>query len=117
MTLAETDPADACGEPLELDPRARHVEPVMQVRVVGDQLSHLRIGLVDVLRVAGERGPAKGSYAAAEQRADILGHESRYVEGPGDPFILGDLPQVVAVIEYRHALRLEAQQLLDVLRH
>ncbi len=79
----EPDPADPRGQALELDLLARHVEPVVEVRVVGDQLLHLGVGLVDVLGIARERRPAERADAAAEQRADIGGHEAGKVEGVG----------------------------------
>ena len=41
VALAKPDPADSRGKPLEGDPLARHVEPAVEVRVVGDQLLHL----------------------------------------------------------------------------
>ena len=41
VALAEADPADARGQALEGDPLARHVEPAVEVRIVGDQLLHL----------------------------------------------------------------------------
>ena len=34
IAVAETDPADARGQPLERDAFGRHVEPAMQVRIV-----------------------------------------------------------------------------------
>ncbi len=52
MTVAEADPTDARRQPLEVNPLARHVEPVMQMAVSGQQLAHLGIGAVDVLRIA-----------------------------------------------------------------
>ena len=52
VALAEADPADARRQALEGDPLARHVEPAVEVRVVGDQLLHPLVGLVDVLGIA-----------------------------------------------------------------
>ena len=49
MALAEAHPADARRQALKLDARARHVEPLVQVRIVGDQLLDLGVGPVDVL--------------------------------------------------------------------
>src|SRR3546814_5399175 len=46
VALAQADPADARGQALELDALARHVEPVVQVLVVGDQFLDLGVGLV-----------------------------------------------------------------------
>jgi hypothetical protein len=59
VAVAQADPADARGQALEGDALARHVQPAMQVRVVGEQLLHRRVGLVDVLRVARQRRPAE----------------------------------------------------------
>jgi hypothetical protein len=47
MPLPETDPADARRQALEADALARHVEPAMQVRIVGNQLLHLGAVLAD----------------------------------------------------------------------
>ena len=80
VALAEADPADARRQALEVDALARHVEPVVQMRVVGQQFLHLGVGLVDVFRIARQRGPAERPDAAAEQRADIGRHEAREVE-------------------------------------
>ena len=59
MAIAQAHPADARRQSLELDACLRHVEPVMQVLVVGQQLFHLRIGLGDVFGIARQRHPAK----------------------------------------------------------
>ena len=59
VALAQAEPADARRQALERDALARHVEPAVQVRVVGEQLLHLGVGLADVFRVAGQRHPAE----------------------------------------------------------
>src|SRR6266851_4012941 len=66
-----TEPADACRQSLELDLLARHVEPVVEMAVAGDEFLDPRVGAVDVLRLAREGTPAERADAAAEQRADI----------------------------------------------
>ena len=71
----------------------------VQVRVVGQQLLHLRVGAVDVLGIARQRGPAERPDAAAEQRPDIGRHEAREVEGVGHAFVLRHLADVVAVVD------------------
>ena len=105
------------GRPWKRDPLARHVEPVVQVRVVRDQLLHLGVGAVDVLRVARQRRPAERPDAAAEERADIGRHEAREVEGVRDALVLRHLADVVAVVERRHAGLLEVEHGLDMHRH
>jgi hypothetical protein len=44
VAVAEADPADPRRQALEGDALARHVEPAVQVRIVGDQLLHLGVG-------------------------------------------------------------------------
>src|SRR5262245_2648005 len=91
MALAEADPADACRQALESDALLGHVEPVVEMRIVGDQLLHALIGLVDVLRIAGKRGPAEGTDAAAEQGTDIGRNETWESEGVLETHVEGHL--------------------------
>ena len=85
--------------------------------VVGNKLLDLRVGAVDVLGVPGQRDPAEGADAAAEQRPDVGGHEAGEVERVLDPVVAGDLADVVAVVEYRDAHALKAQQVPDMVLH
>ena len=52
VAVAKSDPADARRQPLEGDAFARHVEPVMQRGVVGQQFLDLGIGAVNVFGIA-----------------------------------------------------------------
>src|SRR5690606_7014165 len=96
MAIAEPKPADASWQSLEFDALPRHVEPLVKVLVVGQQLFDLFVSLVDVLGIARQRDPSEGSDAAAEQRADIGGDEARECEGFFEPFLLRHLADVVA---------------------
>src|SRR5436190_6257051 len=102
MALAEADPADARRQSLEGDALLGHIEPIVQMWIVGNELLHALVGLVDVFRVAGEGGPAERTYAAAEQRADIGRHEAWKSKGVLEPHVESDLADIVAVIEGRH---------------
>src|SRR5262245_14411653 len=77
MPLAQANPANARRQTLERDALLRHVEPAMQMRVVRDELLHLRVGLGDVLRITAQRSPAERPHAAAEERAYVSRHEAR----------------------------------------
>src|SRR5829696_3158842 len=81
VALAEAHPADARRQALESDALAGHVEPRVQVRIVGNQLLYPGVGAVDVLGIARERAPAEGPDSAAEQRADVGRHKAREREG------------------------------------
>src|ERR1019366_471080 len=77
----------------------------------------LRVGLIDIFGIAGQGGPAERAYPAAEQRADVLRHETREIEGMTDAGVERDLPDIVAIVENRQTHGLEAQQIFDVFRH
>ena len=107
MALAEAHPADAGGQALKGDAFAGHVEPVVQMLVVGDEFLDALVGLVNVFGIAGECGPAEGTDAAAEERADVGGHKAGKIEGVLQAHFKGHLANVVAVIEGWNARLLE----------
>src|SRR3989344_1856272 len=114
---AQANPADTCRQALEADALARHVQPVVQVGVVRNQLFYLGVGLVDVFSVARQRSPTERADATAEQRTDVGRYETREVECVFHAFFLGHLTDVVAVVEGRDALFLEGEHRLDVHGH
>ena len=82
MALAQADPADARRQALEADALARHVEPAVQVRVVGDQFLDLGVGLVDVFGIAATARPSgtgrrRGRTAGARRPARSPGNRTR----------------------------------------
>src|SRR5438094_5330614 len=109
MALAEAEPADARRQPLESDPLACEVEPPVQAFILREEFPDLRIGARDILRLAGERYPAKGAFADAEERTHVRGHEARIVERVLHAGVLRLLPDVVAVVDARDAHCLEAE--------
>src|SRR5581483_10955571 len=113
----ETYPADARRQPLEGDARAGHVEPLVQVRVVGDELLHLGIGAGDILRITGERRPAEGADAAAEKRPDVFRNEAGHLEGVRDAVFARHLTQIVAVVEGGNPAPAEFDERAHVRRH
>ena len=114
--LAVAQPADARRQPLEGHLLARHVQPAVQVLVFGEELQDGFVGAVDILRVAGERHPAEGPFALAEQRADVGRHKAGKLEGIVHAVVKGALAQVVAVIEHLRARLLEIQHGLHMAR-
>ena len=103
VPIPQPDPADAGGQALKRDALGSHVQPAVQVIIVGEQLFHRGIGFEDILGVARQRHPAKRPDAFAEQGPDIGGHKAGKGKGGFQPFFLRDLPDVVAIIQRRHA--------------
>ena len=89
----------------------------MQVRIIGDQLFHLLVGLVDIFRIAGERHPAERANPLAEQRANVGRDEAGEVEGVFHPLLQRHLADVVAVIQGRRTAALQGQHGLHLTGH
>ena len=52
MAHAQANPADAGGEALKLNPLSRHVQPVVQMFVLGQDFFHFGVGFVDIFGIA-----------------------------------------------------------------
>src|SRR5215210_6547698 len=117
MPLSETNPADARRQTLETYACSRKIKPIMQVRVIGNEFFHPRVGPIDVLGVAGERCPAKWSDAAAKQRANVGRNETGKGERLLQAHVESHLPDVVAVVEGRHAGCMKLQHGFHVYAH
>src|SRR5271170_6153523 len=115
--LAVSEPADARGQALEMDPFLREFDPAAQAAVFGEEIEDQFVGAVNVFGIAGERDPAKRPLAYAEERADVLGHETGDSEGVfyAGKFGLGS--QVVAVVECDRTAPLQLEHRVDVLAH
>ena len=115
--LSQADPADPGRQPLEADALSGHIQPVVEVFVVGDQLFNFRVGAVDILRIAGKRRPAEWANTPAEQRTNIGGNKAREVKSVFHPHLFRHLADVVAVIEGGNALLLEGEHGFNVFGH
>ena len=69
---------------------------------------------MQVVRVTREHHPPERSLAFAEQRADVLGHESRNLECVGDAGVTGLGTDVVAVVEGDRSATLEREHRLHM---
>ena len=99
VPLSQPDPANPRRQPLKRDAVLRHVQPLMQVGVVGKKLLHLGIGAVDILGIARQRTPAERPHTPTEQRPDIRGHEAGEGKGVFQTLLKRHLPDVVAIVE------------------
>ena len=116
-TVFQTHPANACRQALEADALAGHVQPVVQVRVIRDQLFDLGVGFIDIFRVTTERRPTERANALAEQRTNVSRHKTGEVKSVGDAFFKGHLANVVAIIEGGRAVGLQRQHGFNLHRH
>ena len=104
VALPQADPADARGQALEMNALARRIQPLVQVRVIGDQLFDLSVGFINVFRIAGQRRPAKRPTPRQNSGRTYAGTnpgKSKAFSTP--PTVERDLADVVAVIDRRHA--------------
>ena len=114
VALAQSQPADARRQALEGDALARHVQPVVHLRVVREQLLDLCIRFIDVFRVARQGHPAERPPSFAKLRADVSGYETGEVEGILHALVERHLADVVAVIDSMHAHGVEIEHGLHV---
>ena len=117
VALAESEPADPRRQALERDPLAGPAEPVLQPRVVGEELEQRLVGGGDVGRIARERHPAERSASFAERVADERRNESRIVERLREAAELRLRAEVVAVVEGDGAAALQLEDRLDMPHH
>ena len=99
MTLAEAHPADTCGQPLESNALARHIQPVVQMRIIRNQLFDLRISLVNIFGISRQRHPAERADTATKQRAHVGRDKAGKIEGIRQALFFRNLPDIIAVIE------------------
>ena len=102
------------GRPLKMNSLPRHVEPAMQMGVVGQQFLHLGVGAKMSSGSPEKRDPAKRPDAFAKQRADIGRHEAGEGKGVGHALVLGYLADVVAVVEDGRAAGLHFEHRCDM---
>ena len=95
----------------------RQADPAGQRLVIREQIEDGLVGGGDILRVAGQGGPAERALALAEQRPDVGGHEAGEFEGPAVAGQLGLAADRVAVVEDLGARVHEADHGFDLGGH
>ena len=103
IPISQSEPADTAGHALERNPVARHIQPLVQLWIIGNQFLDFFIGAEDILRIARQRCPAKRPYTPTEQRAHICGDKAGVVEGVINAGFLSHLANIVAVVDNRNA--------------
>ena len=105
------------GKSLKCEAAAGKAHPASENLVVGEKLEREFVGHVDVFRIAGERDPAEGAGAGAEERANVFGHEAGNQERVGAAGVEGEAADVVAVVEGDGAGALQGEHGVDVDDH
>ena len=114
MALAKAHPADAGWQTLKGYALTRHIKPIVQMFIVGDQFFHALISFINIFRVARKSRPAEWANSPAEERANISWNKSRKIKGVFKPHLQSHLPDVVAVIQGWNAERLHIQHGLNM---
>src|SRR4030095_12444524 len=81
VSLPIAEPADARRQALEADLVASATQPLLQPRIVMEQIHHSAVGDLDVVWVARQGHPAERAFALTEQGPDVGRHESGKLEG------------------------------------
>ena len=84
VALAEAEPADPCGQPLERDALPGQLDPAPQ-RVAADDFHHRVLAPPQVLGIPREADPPEATRAAGEDRPYVRGHEPWNRQGLFDP--------------------------------
>src|SRR5260370_16924462 len=71
-TLSVTEPADACGQPLELNSLFREFHPVRESLIFRKQVECEPIGARDVVGVAAHCNPAERPAPSTKHRPDLF---------------------------------------------
>src|SRR4029453_12918830 len=112
VPLARPKPANPCWQALEADLRSRAAQPLLQPRVVREELQDGSVGDLDVARISRQRDPPERALALTKQRPDVGRHEAREVEGPyaaaQSCFVADRIPVVEdlspGILEFHHRL-------------
>ena len=113
MALAETEPADSGGEPLQRNATARELDPGAQ-RVGADDLYDRVLATPEVGRIAAQHDPPKRPDAARQDRPHVGLDESGDLRRLGEAVRLGLRPQPVPVLEDDGAAPAMAEDPVDV---
>src|SRR3569832_1682762 len=116
-TLAVTEPADTRRQSLKVHTIARQTQPAIQRAIVRKHLQREIVSLANVLWITRQRHPAKRSFPFAEERANVLRHEARYLKCILATRVEREIANVVAVIDSDRSHALQRDHCFDVSRH
>ena len=117
VAVTKSDPANSRRQALKRNPLPCHVKPVVKMCVVWKQLLHRLIGPVDILRIARQGAPSERTDPLAEQRSDIGRNKTWKCKGVLQPFLKGNLANIIAIIQSRHTVVPEIYHRLHMRLH
>src|SRR2546430_15329260 len=97
--LALAEPADACRQPLKVNPLTRERDPPLEMLVVRKQLEDELVRPRQIPWIAGERDPAERTFPFAEEGTDVLRDEPGNLEGVFNAGVQRHGAEVVAIVE------------------
>src|SRR5882724_4805148 len=98
-SLAIPKPAYSGGQSLKLHAISRKREPPVQRPVVREEFQRQIVGFSDIFSIAGQRDPAKRTFAFTKQRAYVFWNKSGYSKGVGATCVEREFANVVPVVE------------------
>src|SRR6266404_3751724 len=116
-TLAITEPADARGQPLKLDPLFRQFHPARKRLVFRKQVECEPIGARDVFRVATQCNPAERATSFAKERPNVFWNETGNIKCVLDARFLRLSANVVSIIKSHYAFFLQREHRLNMNSH
>src|SRR5438067_8111041 len=116
-TLAITEPADARGQRLKLDPLFRQFHPARMRLILRKKVERKPIGARDVSGVAAKCNPAERAAPFAKERPNVFWNETGDIKCVLDTGSLRLSANVVSVIESYCTFFLQRKHRLDMNAH
>src|SRR5690606_4641945 len=117
LPLAQSEPADSCGQTLKRDALPRLLQPAVEVVVVRKRLHQRVVCGIDVIGVSGQGYPAERPLALAKKGAYV----GRHKPGKRERVLLSPLQckftKIVAVVEHDTSSSLQFKHEMNMPRH
>src|SRR5260370_36291154 len=116
-TLSITEPADARGQPLELNSLFREFHPARESLIFRKQVECEPIGARDVVGVAAQCNPAERAASFTKERPNVFWNETGNIKCVLDTGFLRLSANVVSIIKSHGAFSLQREHRLDMNAH
>src|SRR5690606_34934305 len=109
LPLAQSEPADSCGQTLKRDALPRLLQPAVEVVVVRKRLHQRVVCGIDVIGVSGQGYPTERPLAVARKGAYVGGHDPGHRERVLLPPLRSKVASIVAVVDHDTSSSLQFQ--------